>query len=52
MAEITSSDIISDGQNRIPIIADSQLITFNVSQMPPNIRIYVYVNNININLTF
>jgi hypothetical protein len=48
MAEITNLDIISDGQNRIPIVADSQLITFNVSQMPPNIRIYVYVNNVNI----
>ena len=48
MAEITNLDIISDGQNRIPVVAESQLITFNVSQMPPNIRIYVYVNNINI----
>jgi hypothetical protein len=48
MAEITNLDIISDGQNRIPVVASSQLITFNVSQMPPNIRIYVYVNNVNI----
>jgi hypothetical protein len=48
MAEITSSDIISDGQNRIPVLAESQLITFGVSQMPPNIRIYTYVNNVNI----
>lgn len=44
-----ATDFVSSSrQNDIPVFAGSEVISFKVSQMPPGIRIFTYVNNINI----
>jgi len=51
----TNAEISSTTQNTVlknpaavPIYAGEELLTFGVSEMPPNTRIYIYCNNINI----
>jgi len=42
--QVQESTRLSD----IPVFAGSELLAFGVSQMPPNIAIYTYVNGVNI----
>jgi hypothetical protein len=47
MAEIQSF-ATSSRDIEIPVYAGSEVMSFSVTQMPPGIRIYVYVNGVNI----
>jgi hypothetical protein len=42
-----ATDVINSGQEPV-IYSGSQLMGFGIAQMPPNLRIYVYCNGINI----
>lgn len=43
-----AGEIIGSRGTDIPVFAGSEVLTFAVSQMPPGIRIWVYVNGVNI----
>lgn len=42
------ADITIDKKDEIPVYAGSEILSFVVNDMPPNTRIYVYVNGVNI----
>lgn len=43
-----AGEIIGSRGTDIPVFAGSEVLTFAVSQMPPGIRIWIYVNGVNI----
>ena len=43
-----ATNITSTRDAEIPIYAGSEVMSFTVAQMPPNIKIYTYVNGVNI----
>lgn len=48
MSTETSSAVTSSQDTEIPVYAGSEMLAFGVSQMPAGIRIYSYVNGINV----
>jgi hypothetical protein len=44
----SGSAVTSSRDTEIPVYAGSEVLAFAVSQMPPNIRIFTYVNGVNI----
>lgn len=45
---MATTEIAGNRTSEIPVYAGSEIVSFAVSQMPPNTRIYSYVNGINI----
>lgn len=48
MSTESASGVTSSRDTEIPVYAGSELLAFGVSQMPPGIRIYSYVNGVNL----
>lgn len=48
MATESSSAVTSSRDTDIPVFAGSEILSFVVSEMPPGIKIYTYVNGINL----
>lgn len=48
MSTETSSAVTSSRDTEIPVYAGSEMVAFGVSQMPAGIKIYSYVNSINV----
>jgi len=48
MATNTDGAVLAAKGADIPVFAGSEVLAFSVADMPPNIRIYTYVNGINI----
>lgn len=43
-----AEEIVNSREETIPVFSGSEILSFGVSQMPPEIQIFVYVNNIEI----
>jgi hypothetical protein len=48
MSTETSSAVTSSRDTEIPVYAGSEMVAFGVSQMPAGIRVYSYVNGVNV----
>ena len=48
MATETSSAVTGTRENSFPVFAGSETMSFAVNDMPPGIKIYTYVNGVNI----
>jgi len=48
MATETSSAVTGTRENSFPVYAGSEVMSFAVNDMPPGIKIYTYVNGVNI----
>ena len=48
MSTETSSGVTSSRDTEIPVYAGSEMLAFGVAQMPAGIRVYSYVNGVNV----
>ena len=48
MAQITNQQVSSNSKEQLAVYAGAEVLSFAVSLMPPNTRIYVYVNGVDV----